>query len=190
MPKLFASITDESVPDDRSSQLTEKFYRMHQERVQSLKQLMNIPAENEITFLWTLKSFNAFTFIPFLIAHFGTIDELYLSTYTVNRRIADALIRQLDNGKIGSVNIFVSESIKFRMPDVIDHLNNQMLSRPKITLQYAWNHSKITCARCGENYFIFEGSGNWSENAQYEQYILINSKNIYEFRKKNITGLE
>lgn len=189
MPKLFSNITSAVEPAEQSSQMVEKFYRMHIERVESLKKLVHLPEENEITFLWTLKSFNAFTFIPFCISHFGHIDELYLSTYTVNRRIADALIREYDKGTISRVNIFVSDSIKFRMPAVVDHLQAQLLTRPGITVQFAWNHSKITCARCRENYFVLEGSGNWSENAQFEQYVLINSRNIYEFRKENITGL-
>ena len=151
---------------------------------------MHIPGENEITFLWTLKSFNAFTFIPFCIARFGKIDELYLSTYTISRRISDALLKQIDKGKIDRVNIFVSESIKFRMPDVVNYIEMQTATRKNLTIQYAWNHSKVTCAKCGDHYLILEGSGNWSENAQYEQYVLINSKNIYEFRKKNISTLE
>ena len=192
MRKLFAVETPEAPGDinDKSEQLTTRFWNMHTERIESLKKLINIPGENECTFLWTMNSFNAFTFIPFCLSNFGHIDELSLSTYTVSRRIADALIRQIDAGNITKVNIFVSESLKFRMPQVIDHLNALMETRPNIKIQYGWNHSKITCVRCGDNHLVFEGSGNWGENAQYEQYILTNSKIIYDFRKKNIGMVE
>jgi hypothetical protein len=39
-----------------------------------------------------------------------------------------------------------------------------------------------------DNYYIIEGSGNWSENAQYEQYILANSKGVYDFRMELFTN--
>jgi hypothetical protein len=35
-----------------------------------------------------------------------------------------------------------------------------------------------------EGHYIVEGSGNWSENAMYEQYLFANSKSVYEFRKE------
>ena len=194
MRKLFAEASEEAVhPEretDKSEQLTTQFWQMHAERIESLKKLVSIPQPEQCTFLWTMKSFNAFTFIPFCLSHFGRIDEIYLSTYTISRRIADALIRQVDAGKIGSVHVFVAESLKFRMPQVIDHLNAHLMSRPMIRIDYGWNHSKVTCVRCGENYLVLEGSGNWGENAQFEQYVLINSKKVYEFRKKNIAGME
>ncbi|HLP03848.1 MAG TPA: hypothetical protein VK152_00325 [Paludibacter sp.] len=192
MRRLFETNAEEQPGDesDKSEQLAIKFWKLHAERIESLKKLIAVPAENECTFLWTMNSFNAFTFIPFCLSNFGHIDEITLSTYTVSRRIADALIRQYDAGKISKVNIFVSESLKFRMPQVIDHLDSLLITRPGIRIQYGWNHSKITCVRCGENQLVLEGSGNWGENAQYEQYILTNSKQIYEFRKKNIGIVE
>jgi len=193
MPSLFSKPKAEetgSIPADKSEQLSTKFWAMHTERIESLKKLINIPGENECTFLWTLNSFNAFTFVPFCISHFGHIDELYLSTYTISRRIADALIKQIDLKAIDNVHVLVAESLKFRMPQVIDHLNALITTRPQLHIEYGWNHSKVTCIRCGNNYLVLEGSGNWGENAQFEQYILTNSKEIYEFRKKNLGMVE
>lgn len=188
MFKLFSDIkptTNQTDTLHNVSQTSAKFYAMHMERVDSLKELIKLPLPNECTFLWSMKSFNAFTFIPFLIKPFGVIDELHLSTYTINKRIVDALVREIDAKHITDVQIFISDSIKFRMPSVIDHLSAMMQTRPNIAVTYGWNHSKVTCARCGDNYFVMEGSGNWGENAQYEQYVLINSQQIYEFRKTN-----
>jgi hypothetical protein len=193
MPKLFSSalqVSTEVKTDTKSDQLSVKFWAMHSERIESIKKLINIPGVNECTFLWTMNSFNAFTFVPFCLSHFGHIDELYLSTYTISRRIADALIKQVDLKAIDNVHVLVSESLKFRMPQVIDHLNALITTRPQLSIEYGWNHSKITCIRCGDNYLVLEGSGNWGENAQFEQYVLINSKEIYEFRKKNIGMVE
>lgn len=192
MPSLFKQPVPEQVSEntDKTEQLCTSFWAMHTEKVESLKKLIHIPAQGECTFIWTQNSFNAFTFIPFCIANFGSIDELYLSTYTINRRIADALFRQIDEGKIKKVSITVSESLKFRMPAVVEHIQAMMVNRQNVSMRFIWNHSKVACIRCDNNYFVFEGSGNWSENAQYEQYVLINSKEIYEFRKKNLSMVE
>jgi len=193
MPSLFSKPKAEetgSIPADKSEQLSTKFWAMHTERIDSLKKMINIPGENECTFLWTLNSFNAFTFVPFCIGHYGQIDEISLSTYTINRRIVDALIKQVDLGTIKKVNILIADNLKVRMPEVVAHLSALMTTRPMITIKYGWNHSKITCIQCGENYLVLEGSGNWGENAKFEQYILTNSKEVYEFRKKNFGMVE
>lgn len=191
MRKLFA-VADNAVPDvvsDKSEQMVVKFWTMHTQKVESLKKLITLPEANSCCFLWTLNSFNAFTFIPYCLSHFGVIDNLSLSTYTISMKIADALFREVDEGRIKNVEIFVSESLRFRMPKVVEHIDAMIVSRP-VRISYVWNHSKITCVQCGDNYLVLEGSGNWSENAQFEQYILTNSKQIYDFRKENISMVE
>ena len=192
MPKMFSvnEPKEDKESKDRSDSVTAHFYQMHCERIKRLKELIHIPEENECTFIWAIKSFNAFTFIPFCIQNFGQIDELYLSTYSINIRIVNALIKQVDAGRILRVHIFISESIQFRQATTIEHLNALIANRPNVSICFDWNHSKVTCAKCGDRYFVFEGSGNWSENAQFEQYVFVNSKEVYEFRKKIICNME
>ncbi len=175
-------------PEDHSGILSETFLNIHEERVERIKNLAGrLPSPGEIYFLWTVNSFNAFTFIPFILHELGTIDELILSTYSINIRIIDALIKLIDRGKILKVDIFISDSIKSRLPKVFDHLNALVMKRRGvITVNYAWNHSKIALIRCGDSYFDIEGSGNWGENAQHEQYIFLNSRKVFEFRKNEI----
>lgn len=185
MPKLF-ELNDSNPNDENADSITLNFYKIHLERIDSLKSLVNIPSNKEVSFLWSRNSFNAFTFIPFCIAHYETIDELFLSTYSINMRIVNALLKQVDKGKIGCVHILISDSFRFRQSPVHKHLDAMLSSRPQVSVSYGWNHSKVTCAKCGDNHFVFEGSGNWSENAMFEQYVLTNTKEIYEFRKKNI----
>lgn len=187
--KLFelSELQATAVEENKSESLSEKFINTHVFKVESLKQLVkNNISPGEIFFLWTLNSFNAFTFIPFVIKNSGIINELIICTYSINRRIIDSLMRFVESKRILSVTIFISDSIKYRLPAVFDHLQAITLEKENIVVKYAWNHSKIALARSMENYFVFEGSGNFSENAQYEQYILLNSKNVYEFRRSCI----
>ena len=186
MRKLFETSKTELNTDEKSSALLVKFNAMHTEKIKKLNNIIDLPGIDECSFLWTLNSFNAFTFIPFCIAKFGVIDELYISTYTVSKKIADSLALEMDKSNIKKINLFVADSLKFRMPKVVEHLETLRLTRD-ININYTWNHSKICCVKCADNYLVLEGSGNFSENAQYEQYLLINSKNVYEFRKSNIS---
>ena len=147
-----------------------KFAKMHMVKINTLKQLIGkLPAHDEILFLWTLNSFNAFTFIPFVINETGRIDNLVFSTYSINTRIVNSIIRWMQRGKIEHVHIFISDSMKFRMPKVVDLLNSLVTAGNNIKVDYVWNHSKVTLINANKQHFVIEGSGNFSENAQHEQ---------------------
>lgn len=165
----------------------EKFTNIHLAKVESIKNLVGkLPVTGEIIFLWTLNSFNAFTFIPYVIKEIGEIDNLVFSTYSINTRIVNSLIRWMDKGKIKNVHIFISDSIKHRMPKVVDLIEGLVLARNNISINYVWNHSKITLIEANQQHLVIEGSGNFSENAQHEQYLFINDINVYNFRLKCI----
>jgi hypothetical protein len=44
-----------------------------------------------------------------------------------------------------------------------------------------WSHLKITLARCGNNFYQFEGSMNYSMNNMAEQIVFENNKDLYDF---------
>lgn len=162
----------------------------HMAKIASLKNLMgNLPQPGEAFFLYTLKSFNAFTFITYIIKNCGEIDELTFSTYSINERILSSLLRWYDKGSIRKIRMSISESIKHRMPKVYDLIELQRKER-NVDVCYCWNHSKVTLIRSQGNYFVIEGSGNFSENAMHEQYVFVNDKQLFEFRNHCLMSLE
>jgi len=179
-----------SMEDQNSSILVERFLKSHDHRIDSIKQLAGrLPEPGEIYFLWTVKSFNAFTFIPFVIKECGVIDELTISTYSISTRIVDALIKLIEHEKAKRVHLLISDSLQYRLPKVHDHLQSLTANREQITVCYGWNHSKIALIKSGSYHLAVEGSGNFGENAQHEQYIFYNSTSVYEFRKSEIHGI-
>lgn len=161
----------------------DKFEKAHLERIENIKKLCGkLPSPGEIIFLWTCNSFNAFTFIPYVIKYAGVVDELCISTYSINTRIVESIVKWYDKGSIHSVLLYVSESLRFRMPAVVDLLEAKAKDR-NISIIYAWNHSKVQLIKSDGNYFVVEGSGNFSENAANEQYIFVNNEEVYRFRK-------
>lgn len=162
-----------------------QFLNMHSQKLVSLKDLIKrLPNENEIFFIETIKSFNAFTFIIYLIKEAGIINDLFIATYSINIRILNSLAKWIDKGDINQVHIYISDSIKQRMPKVVETMEGISTTRD-IKITYSWTHKKVICARINNDYYVIEGSGNFSENSAEEQYIFTKSKNLYEFRRGN-----
>ncbi|MCO4303205.1 phospholipase D-like domain-containing protein [Riemerella anatipestifer] len=173
-----------SLHEDKSKvypEVKSVYLNKHLERVENLNQLVRIPQEGEVFFLQTEKAFNAFTFIPW-IAKLHFIEELYASTYSISRRVVEALQELQQNGRVGKVTLLISDSMPKRNPLTIDVLEG-VCKHNNFNVKYFWNHSKICLLKIDGFHLVLEGSGNWSENAQLEQYVLANSKEVFEFRK-------
>jgi hypothetical protein len=181
-------LTPVALPSDRESEVfTSKYLVSHYEKVSSLENdLMRVPTPEEFFFLQSDTAFNAFTFIP-LVAKVYPIKELHASTYSLSRKVIDALIEMHDKGQIERITLLVSDSMIKRNPLVIDNLMAMAKSRPNVNVLYAWVHAKVCLLATHDSHFVIEGSGNWSENAQYEQYTFANSKGLYDFRMKLFT---
>jgi hypothetical protein len=184
---LLSSTQGTTGQETETEKYISKYLVKHFQKVSSLeKDLMRIPTAEEFFFLQSDTAFNAFTFIP-LVAKIYPIKELHASTYSISRKVIDALIEMHDKGLIERITLLVSDSMIKRNPIVIDNLMAMARSRPNVTVLYAWVHAKVCLLQTQENYFVIEGSGNWSENAHYEQYVFANSKGLYDFRMKLFT---
>jgi len=174
---------DETLPKKWES----KYLNFHFEKITNLQEdLTRLPTPGESFFLQTEGAFNAFTFIP-LIARSTPIKELFASTYSINKRVTEAIIEMHDKGMIEQVTLLISDSMIKRNPVTIDNLMAMAKTRPNVKVLYAWVHAKVCLLKTHDFHFIIEGSGNWSENAQYEQYLFANDKGLYDFRMQLFT---
>ena len=148
----------------QSKMYSEHFERVQTFKVNSLKELCGrLPVDNEIFFLETRKSFTAFTFIVYVIKTCGYVKS---------------------KGLIGTIHFHISETLKFRMPEIFARLV-ELAKDGVITLTYAWTHKKVACLETENGCYVIEGSGNYGENALEEQYVFLKSKKVYEFRIGN-----
>lgn len=165
-----------------------KFLAFHFEKLKTLEESLNrLPTPEEIFFLQSDNAFNAFTFIPF-IAKIFPVKELYASTYSISRKVIDALIEMHDKGMIEQITLLISDSMIKRNPATIDNLMAMATTRPNMKVLFAWSHAKVCLLKTHDYYYVIEGSGNWSDKAHYEQYILSNSKGVYDFRLQLFTN--
>jgi hypothetical protein len=176
---------EETKTDDKP--YSSKYLASHYQKVSSLENdLIRLPAQEEFLFMQSDTAFNAFTFIP-LVAKVYPIKELHASTYSLSRRVVEALLEMHDQGMIEQVTLLVSDSMIKRNPLVIDNLMAMAKSRPNVNVLYAWVHAKVCLLKTSDFHYVIEGSGNWSENAHYEQYLFAESKGLYDFRMKLFT---
>lgn len=155
----------------------------HLEKIAGIEDLVRIPADGEVFFLQTEKAFNAFTFIPWIAKRYF-IEELYASTYSISRRVIEALQELMNAGKIGKITLLISDSMIKRNAMTVEVLEAVAMGNPNFIIKYYWNHSKVCLVKTEDFHLILEGSGNWSENAQLEQYTLTNQEEVFNFRRQ------
>lgn len=148
-----------------------------------------LPSPGEMFFLWTIKQFNMFSMIMAVLNTHAHIDFLALSSYNISRKSVMAFNELLSDKKIHQMEIFVSDVAKSMFPKSFETLNEVNSMQNSLSVHYAWNHSKIAVISADNNFYSLEGSGNFSYNARHEQYLLINSKEIYEFRYRNLISM-
>ena len=182
-------VTVQSLASNKAGIRVAKFIKLHYEKVEAIQQLTGrLPAPGEMYKLWTINSFTAFTFLPFLIGECNApITELIITTFALNSRITNALWKLISDDQIKKVTIFVNEGIKKRNSADNDQINALVGNFSSIVkVIYAWNHSKISLINISDHYFIVDGSGNFGENAMFEQYSFWDDQEGFEFYKNSI----
>ncbi len=171
--------------------LKDNYLDVHLAKVDSIKNLNGrLPLEGEIFFLWTINSFNAFTFIPYMIKQHGQIDELLITTYSMSSRILNALTHYIEKGKIEKVHILISDSVKFRLPKVQDQLVVLCNQRPgQFIVSYAWNHARDHTDENSRDLSWSKVLGNFSELTQQLEHNIFRQKECLSSKRNKIHDL-
>ena len=173
-------------PERKREGVFSTYLNHHVEKIAKVEDLIRIPQNGEVFYIYTENAFNAFTFIPFIAKRYF-IQEIFASTYSISRRVVEALQELQQSGKVGEVTLLISDSMIKRNPVTVETLEAVAKVNKNIKTKYYWNHSKVTLIKAvldeQEFHLVMEGSGNWSENAQLEQYTITHSKEVYDFFK-------
>lgn len=185
-----SALKDPSPAKDPHRHFESKYLLAHFENVNRLEgQLKRLPTAEEFFFLQTNNSFNAFTFLPF-VCKYVKVRRLYASTYSISRKVITALMELHSRGFVDEITLLISDSMIKRNPMTIDMLLSVAAAHSNLNVLFGWNHSKVCLLEApsispeggGSQYFVIEGSGNWSDNAAIEQYTFANCKGLYDFR--------
>ncbi len=181
----------ESVLKQRAIKKKLKNEQMHYIRAKALSDICGEPAEGEQWRIITEKQFNAFALILHLLQT-RVIEEMYLAVYRINEPTVTSIIEFIESGKIKK-SVFVISSFfnQTKKPEQWAIMLKLFADKKANCYHvYTHNHAKVLAVRTSKNeFFVFEGSGNMSDNARIEQYIYENSKQSFEFHKKWMTEL-
>ncbi len=191
--KFFSLPDAVATPKEKASvsgSFVSKYLLAHYQKVASVKKdLKRLPAAEEFFFLQSDNSFNAFTFIPVILED-QSAKHLFATTYSINKRVINALVELHQTGKIDSITLLVSDTMLSRNQMICDLLSSVNRQYANINVLFAWVHAKVCLIETKDANYVIEGSGNWSENAYLEQYTFANCKGLYDFRMKLFTDTE
>jgi len=132
----------------------------------------------------TEKNFSALSMLDYVLTRYEP-SELYLAIYRMNlpavNRIKE-IVTNLDCKFVILVSSFFRENKKYER--WTRELEEFCKLKTNVELKFAWSHAKVfLCqAKCGRH-FVFEGSGNLSDNARIEQYLIEDRIESYNFHK-------
>ena len=144
-----------------------------------------LPAPGEQFRIRTQQQVNLIVLVLRILKEHGKIDELTIATYSLNKEAFNILSELVTAGKIKKFNIFLASSNRFRNENHLNfliHKSKELLeSGFSVSFVLAWSHFKISLARCGNNFYQFEGSMNYSMNNMAEQIVFENNRKLYDF---------
>lgn len=142
------------------------------------------PAAGECFHIVSNGKFDYFGFIGLVLDWIGKADELWGSTWTMNRSNANDLLKMFDDGKIGQISVAAGNYFLKRESAVAATLLNGLRDRGQRFTTWE-NHAKVILLNnvAADAWFVVEGSANWTANPRTEQNILLNDRATYEFHR-------
>lgn len=183
-------IANNALVSSRAKKLYAKNLQIHTRKARHLNELAPIPLKGEQYVIVTEKQFNAFALICGLIEK-NIIDEIHLAIFRINQPTVQAIIDFIEAGKIKTgtfiISNFFNQTKKSEQWSIM--LRDYCQTNKDFQHICAHNHAKVLIARVNNDHYVFEGSGNMSDNASIEQYRYENNKQVFEFHREWMTSI-
>ncbi len=155
------------------------------EKKRTLKQcLRRFPRPGEYFHVVNDARYDFYTMLPTIIDRLGTLEECYITTWTMNRNNVVDLLHHIDTGRIKKCTLVTGLYLKRRHTEVYVKLTQGLRNRGHRYLAFK-NHCKILmCKPENEEHIVVEGSANFTANPRMEQYIITDNEALYMFHKR------
>jgi hypothetical protein len=177
--------TEKQAQESKALKENVKQSNIHLERLKSFNSICKRPKPNEQYRIITQKKFNAHEAILQILQE-NTIDELYLGFYRICKSSVNLITELIKDGKIKKASFIVSHFYtNTKEPEKwVELLKQYVDNEDNCRIKDVDIHTKISLIKQGNDYFVFEGSGNISKtNSKIEQYIWENNEKVYNFHK-------
>jgi len=165
--------------EDGNLKINDKLLKIYVEKttdvIERIKEI-KLPEQDQQLRLISNSSFNAISLIKY-IAETEKVESMKLVIFAINQYAAQVLINLKESGLIQNVTLMIS-SLRDDHKRTCKSVN--MLNR-HFDIYFVHSHAKISIIQTKENYYNVEGSGNFSFNARIEQYVIDNSKQLFDF---------
>lgn len=186
-----SEIYDEGKDEDGNLSLSDKlFKKFAAKNTQTLKKVeqIGLPQKGEQVRLITMNAFNTISIVDY-ISRQEKITKAVFVIFAINQSAARLLIEMEKAGRIDNIKFIISSirnaghESKSKAVDMLKERFNDLI--------YVNSHAKISILKTiNDNYYVIEGSGNFSFNGRIEQYIIDNDKLLYDFSKKWIKEIQ
>jgi len=188
MSNPFVSVIDnpfvqQSEEDRREYAARAQYDHIVSERMRNLSHILDMPLRPGQQYrIVTTHAVNAVVVLELLDSLYE-INEMWLAIYRMNRqavrRIASMIISTGADTHI-ILSSFFRENKKYEK--WCAELKAFCNTTPNAEIVFLCSHAKILLVRttCGR-YIVFEGSGNLSDNARIEQYMIEDNELMYKF---------
>jgi hypothetical protein len=174
---------DKKVVEDKALKLRLRNDDIHYRKAATLEEFCQRPQPGEQYRIITEKQFNSYALILNVLQD-TDIERLWLSFYSINTPTAESLINLVETGSIKQANLIMSVFFiaKKTPPKPIMLLKKFCDANPNIRCAFVYNHSKVCALETSDgNHYVFEGSGNCTDNARIEQFVYENNQQTYDF---------
>jgi len=189
-PPIFGEVPlqEKKEGPDATSALTE-YRNLHTSLIGSADALRRLPQPGEAMVLLSESDLNAYTLLCWAIEQVGPLSDLFLTSYNVNQDIIRAFGGLLDDGHTERLSLAISQSVESRLPGRVAELRQMWASHAdRMRVALAWNHSKAALLEPsgGEAPVVITGSGNYSYNANTEQYVVLRDRDLHEWMREDL----
>jgi hypothetical protein len=166
----------------------------YQNAIELVKELGDIPNENEAVYIWLQGNF---VFGDFLIQYISEneidIDELTIITLSIGYENIEALTALIENGWVEKINFIVSGY--FMRTEKKKHTRSiQMLEEATKNKNFkvfqSNTHQKVCLMKLKDGRkLVFHGSANMKGSQNYEQLMFENNSYLYDFNYEYFKNL-
>lgn len=163
--------------------------------IQLVKSLKYLPKKNEAYYIWIQGNFIFGDFIvQFIIQHNLKLKELTIITLSITRNNIEALDELIKKGYCDKINLVLSEyyirTEKIKQTKTIELLINLTSLNEKFKLYSTETHQKIVLLHTSlDNKIVFHGSANMKGSQNYEQLMIDNNDELYDFNYESLKNL-
>lgn len=157
-------------------------FGLEEQKKQLSHLIEKLPGQEETyRFISAKDGFSSIAFIDYIGWAEG-IEDLHVSTFRIGVKQAEDIKLLYERGRIKKA-MFITGRMKNVQTERYDYYNQvkEIFDSCGFWFSDFSNHSKVFLFRTPTNYYILETSANLNENPQIEQYILTNSKSVYDF---------